>query len=1102
MLYRKREEAALSERLFKSPTAEYRGTPFWAWNGRLDPAVLTEQIEIFRRMGLGGFHMHVRTGLQDPYLDDAFMDAVRVCVEEAKAKDMLAYLYDEDRWPSGAAGGKVTDAWENGSRGPHRRYARQTLMLTMTPYKAALPQAGSAPGRGQVSMRHENGDLLAVYEIILNEEGRLASYRRIDETAGTADAAGAAGRLWYAYREYATDDPWFNNHPYVDTMNPEAIRAFLESTHEAYAREFSNEFGKTIPSIFTDEPQVAPKRCLDFAAETKDVFLPWTEGMDDLFRARFGDSLLDSLPELIWERADGIRPKVRWQFQNLVTDRFVESFCDQVGAWCEAHGIQLTGHVMGEPTLESQTQAVGDAMRCYRAFGIPGIDMLCDHHEFTTAKQTQSMVRQYGKEGMLSELYGVTGWDYDLRGYKLQGDWQAALGVTLRVPHLAWESMHGEAKRDYPASISYQSPWWPKYHLVEDHFARLNTALTRGKAVCRVAVVHPIESYWLLWGPTDQVGAERAQMETQFAALPETLLKNGIDFDYLDEARLEELCGESRLEDRCGESRGETKPTLRVGKMEYETVVIPPVITLRASTVRILAEFAARGGRIVVQGEQPEYIDAERLAEEGGPAQAEKPQTIRKQLTELYRLAEPVGVDPERLLKALEDCRTLEVRKADGTRYEGLVHMLRRDGDSYWLFIANAQNPVSPDIDNAPLLRFTLQGSWKLTEYKTLTGEIRPLAAERSEAATQFVRRWHSHDSLLLKLEKAAGAAVGGAEHVSAAVTDVPLSAPETRFGTVEVSLAEPNMLLLDEAEWSLNGGEWQAEEEILRLDNKARDMLGIVRRLKEVAQPYTIAPVETKDRIRLRFSFESEIPAVGTHLALEDASAGRIFVNGAEVTANPDGWYVDHAIETVPLPELSAGENTIEVEWPIGPNTDLEACYLLGDFGVRVQGTEKVLTAPVKRVGFGDIVPQGLPFYTGNLDYRFMIETDGSDFTVRVPAYRGGLVTVLLDGEEKGDIVFSPYLLRLAAEKGVHELTLRLYGTRMNGFGQLHLKPGEWIYQSPNSWRTAGDRWGYEYYFKEAGILKSPEIFGARVLQKNGKTRPADAAAGISDQS
>lgn len=77
---------------------------------------------------------------------------------------------------------------------------------------------------------------------------------------------------------------------------------------------------------------------------------------------------------------------------------------------------------------------------------------------------------------------------------------QMGLGVTVRVPHLSWVSMKGEAKRDYPASIGYQSPWWKDYAYVEDHFARVCTALTRGKPVVRVGVIHPIESYWLHWG--------------------------------------------------------------------------------------------------------------------------------------------------------------------------------------------------------------------------------------------------------------------------------------------------------------------------------------------------------------------------------------------------------------------------------------------------------------------------------------------------------------------------------------------------------------------------------------------------------------------------
>ena len=59
-------------------------------------------------MGFGGFHMHSRTGMDNTYLSPEFMDLVKACVEKAKDEDMLAWLYDEDRWASGAAGGYVT----------------------------------------------------------------------------------------------------------------------------------------------------------------------------------------------------------------------------------------------------------------------------------------------------------------------------------------------------------------------------------------------------------------------------------------------------------------------------------------------------------------------------------------------------------------------------------------------------------------------------------------------------------------------------------------------------------------------------------------------------------------------------------------------------------------------------------------------------------------------------------------------------------------------------------------------------------------------------------------------------------------------------------
>ncbi len=110
-----------------------------------------------------------------------------------------------------------------------------------------------------------------------------------------------------------------------------------------------------------------------------------------------------------------------------------------------------------EDTLTVQTQMTGEAMRCYPPFHLPGIDLLFDGVELNTAKQCQSVVRQLGREGMASELYGGTGWDFTFADYKAQGDWQAALGVTQRIHHLAWASMEGEAKRDYPGSSGISS---------------------------------------------------------------------------------------------------------------------------------------------------------------------------------------------------------------------------------------------------------------------------------------------------------------------------------------------------------------------------------------------------------------------------------------------------------------------------------------------------------------------------------------------------------------------------------------------------------------------------------------------------------------------
>lgn len=1026
MLYKKNASPALDSALFKNPSSEYRGTPFWAWNCRLDKETLSRQIDVFHQMGQGGFHMHVRTGLDTPYLSDEYLDDIRFCVGKAKEKQMLAWLYDEDRWPSGAAGGMVTK---------DKRLAAKNILFTRFPYGAdgfsGVRRDGEVNGG-----RTGDGELKAVYDIVLNGDGTLKSYRRI----GAEEEA--EGVKWYAYAETVSPNPWFNGERYLDTLKPEAVRKFIEVTHERYSAALQQEFGETIPAIFTDEPQFTIKGSLKFADDQSDLFLPWTDDLPKRFRDFCGRDFFEGLPEVCWELPEGRVSKFRYLYHDFLSELFASSFCDTVGNWCTAHGLMLGGHLMHEPTLESQTSMIGEAMRCYRAFrDMPGIDMLCDNHEYSTAKQCQSAKHQQGSAAMLSELYGVTGWDYDFRGHKLQGDWQAALGVTVRVPHLTWMSMKGEAKRDYPACIGEQSPWAARYAMIEDHFARINTALTRGKPHVRIGVIHPIESYWLHRGPLEQTAAVRDQLEKNFASVIETLLFGLLDFDLISESRLPELC-------KAGGA------PLQVGEMAYDALVVPACETLRSTTLERLEAFQKAGGKLIFMGDCPRYLDAE---------PSDRPEA-------LFRASERISFSGAALLRALEDQRLLDIRTESGTRSGRQIYQLRDDGNIRWLFIANGKNPASPHVDDAPLLKMILRGEYALTEYDTLTGETRPLPARYENGCTVFRRRWFSHDSLLLRLEP--GRLEG----------DAPIAEKPGEWSSLppkaRVTLEEPNAMLLDLAEYAPDDEPFRPEEELLRLDNICRKELGIPLRQKHVVQPYLLQKEAVSHKIRLRFTISSEIELEGAHLALEDAALCAVSLNGQAVPGIADGWYVDRCIETLPLPPLHRGDNILLVEVPLSKRSNLEWMYLLGDFGVSVSGRLKKLTPPVRELAFGSFTHQGLPFYTGNLTYELDVPAQNGVIELRTDWYAGALIDVLCDGEPRGSIVFSPYTIRLEGlTDGLHRIGLKLYGTRQNGFGPIHHDRYVNYYQDPNSWRSVGQHWSYEYQLKDFGILKAPEI-------------------------
>jgi len=548
-----------------SPGREFRSAPFWSWNSRLDPDRLCRAIDSMHAAGMGGFFMHSRYGLKTPYLSDEWFTCVSACIQRARELGMKAYLYDEDRWPSGSAGGIVTRK--------HPEYGMVNLLCT----RAAEPE--------------ENAERLATFAVSLDESGRLASYREA-EASDTAKP----GETLVSFDVVPTPATgWYNDGQYLDTMNPDAVAEFIRVTHQAYADRYGKDFGELIPAIFTDEPNNGPERSNPDKHEYK---LVWTGRMPREFVKRRGYDLRSHLPELVFASVDSEFSKVRHDYYRTATELFVESFSRQIGQWCGKHKIALTGHMLAEQTLVSQIRAVGACMGHYEHMQWPGIDMLRDQDdELITAKQCSSVADQLARPRVLSELYGCTGWDWPLEGHKFVGDWQFAVGVNFRCPHLTHFSLAGGAKRDFPASIFSHSPWWPYYGAVEDYFARLSLALTRGKPVRDVLVIHPVESGW---GAAFLTGQRNLldEMDDALGKLTRALSNEHYDWDFADESLL------------ASHGKAGAKG-LKVGRLTYKLAIVPPSVTLRKTTVDLLTAMQTKGGSVLFVGRRPELIDSE-----------------------------------------------------------------------------------------------------------------------------------------------------------------------------------------------------------------------------------------------------------------------------------------------------------------------------------------------------------------------------------------------------------------------------------------------------------------------------------------------------------
>ncbi len=988
---------------FESPSARWRGKPFWSWNGELEEKELCRQVEILKEMGFGGHFMHSRSGLITEYLGEDWFRLINAVADKSEKEGMEAWLYDEDRWPSGSAGGKATK---------EERYRIRSLRV-----KEYVP-GKYAPSEGDIALfaASVNGNGVGYYE---KAETAEALRRLLDEKA---PVYGEKLRALAFDIVIDPDDSNFNGSGYLNTMDERATEHFIALTHEQYKAHGGERIGASIKGIFTDEPHRG-KGLDDLDNEEEGVrtcSIAWTDDFFEEFSKRYGYDVKEILPEVFYRYKDTSMAKCKIDWFDLACELFNERFAKPINDWCEKNGMVFTGHVLHEDELINQTITNGSLMRFYENMGAPGVDTLgCRNYRYWIVKQLSSAARQTGKHTLLSELYGCTGWDFDFTGHKYMGNWQAFFGINLRCPHLSWYTMEGEAKRDYPASILHQAPWYKDYYDIETYFARFGI-LSSGKALCDTLVLSPIESVWgmaylgwtgWLFSRDDDVDALERKYEELFYAL----MGSQIDFDYGEEAMMARLAS---VETQNG------VPVLKVGEAEYKTVIVGGMLTMRKSTLGLLKKFRALGGKVIFAGEAPSYLGGE----ESGEVKTFAAACVR------------TAFDKEEIANAVRD-KTFPAVRVNGKNNDKIyVRRFKNSDGVYGVSLLNTD--MENDAENI-IVDTAIEGNFVAEEWELMSGEKLFCPSAKGENGTLcFCTSLEAGGAKTFVLSENAES---GAQRVkkTATVFCADLSGTACRY-----ELAGENVCVLDRVTYRVDGGEWREETEVLRADRYVRDAFGIERRGGQMLQPWysRLYKTDVLGKVEMKYIFfADEVPSDDVYLAGERPEVMHYAINGIPLTPDGDFW-VDVCFKRMKLPAgaIRKGRNEITVSVDFTQNVNFEILYLLGGFGVKTDGCYARLTSLPETLPFGNAADKGLPFYGDDITYilpaSVFVEVkekaaDGGKIFLCPDGVKGSLIRYA-SAVQSGKAHFKPYKADITASVLAGEdVRLTLVGNRRNTF-------------------------------------------------------------------
>jgi hypothetical protein len=427
-------------------------------------------------------------------------------------------------------------------------------------------------------------------------------------------------------------------HALCDYLKPEAVKKFIEWTHEEYKKVVGDEFGKTVLGFRGDEPDYG--------------FIPWTDTIIDQFQKRKGYDVRPYLASFTQRRGlTEQQQRAKADYWDVWSAIFSENFFGTQSKWCAKNNLEYLVHLNHEDQMTGLARSEGDFIRCMRQVQMPGVDAIWSQIWMDKVadypKYASSAAHLFGRPRAFTESFAA---------YKPSPDLDQAMWI---LNHQIVRGINMVEVMWIPASTEGASGmrgWLADERFPEAamYLNRVCYVLSQGRPAAQIGLYYPTMSLWL--------GNDEA--DKNVLAVTQQLLESQRDFDFVDEQALSSLM------------KLEGNNLTNLSGQSYRAIIVPPITAISKASLDRLKSFTQNSGKVIFLGEAPSLVVEKTFLDAKGPADIS------------WAVQESSGQLTESILKALPEPDVTLSLNCPAIKY---LHRKLSDADVYFFFNESEQ---------------------------------------------------------------------------------------------------------------------------------------------------------------------------------------------------------------------------------------------------------------------------------------------------------------------------------------------------------------------------------------------------------------------------